>query len=152
MDDLTFAITVGVSVVYVAICLLALFFCWLTNNQNKPSYTKAGDFVLVKVMENSRRKRTEREYVFERIKGRFVLDKETKHKFFKDVIIGDIVALVLICGLGLPVVFVEDAMYALPGIIMAVMSIITISIELELYHYLKCAKVVRKLEKIGDIE
>lgn len=152
MDDLTFAITVGVSVVYVAISLLALFFCWLTNNQNKPEYTKAGDFVMVKVMENRRRKRTEREYVFERIQGRFVLDKETKHKLFEDVIIGVIFALVLICGPGLTVVFVEDVMYALPGVIMAVASTITISIEFELYHYLKCAKVVRKLEKIGDLE
>ena len=44
------------------------------------------------------------------------------------------------------VLVVENARIALPGVVVAISVIITISIEFEMYQYIKCIKFLRKMD------
>ena len=90
--------------------------------------------------------RTYRVFIFEKIDSEYFLDKEFKKRYIKNIVTGILIAVILLMIPVSAVLVVENARIALPGVVVAISVIITISIEFEMYQYIKCIKFLRKMD------
>ena len=110
------------------------------NKNNKPITIEQNGEYIVRVWEIINHRRNLKEFSFVKSGNKFVLTKECKRNFFKEIINANIFLVIFISILTVPVLFVEDMKNVLPGVVFMFLSLVSISVIIESYHYRKCLK------------
>lgn len=135
------------AIMYVVIVFLISLYYLIKNYNKKPECCEKDGKIHIGVYESGAEHfRTYREFIFEKIDGEYFLDKEFKKRYIKNIVIGVLIAVILLMIPVSAVLVVENARIALPGLIVAIFTIVTISIEFEVYQYIKCIKFLRKID------